>query len=326
MKILFIGGTGNISLACSRLVLEQGHDLYLLHRTPLEISGISLPGAREILCDIEQEQAVKEALGSQHFDTVVDWIAFKPHQVERDIRLFTGHTGQYVFISSASAYQKPPLSRIITENTPLANPYWQYSRDKIACEVLVEKEMRKGFPATIIRPSLTYSTVIPIPIGGWNEFTLVQRMRKGLPIVVHGDGCAPWTITHSDDFAQGFVPLLGHPQALGESFHITSDEHPNWIQIHQWLAEAAGTEARIELRNVDDIIAIDPEMTGSLMGDKAWPTIFDNSKLRTLVPGFQARISFRDGIRRTVEWFDADPRRQNINAQSNALIDKLLHI
>lgn len=324
MKILFIGGTGNISLASSRLAVRMGHELWILHRTPLASSGIELGGAHELIGDIGDESAVRAILAVHQFDVVVDWIAFTPQQVERDIRLFARRTQQYVFISSASVYQKPPQSLVITENTPLANPYWQYSRDKIACEALVQDAMRSGFPATIVRPSLTYDTVIPVPIGGWNEFSIVARMRRGLPIVVHGDGMSPWTITHADDFAQGFLPILGHNKALGECFHITSDEHPTWVQIHQWLAEAAGVEAKIVVKSVAKIVAQIPELSGSLLGDKAWPAIFDNSKLRILHPTFKAEIPFREGIKRTVNWFDADVRRKRISPACDQWMDALL--
>lgn len=324
MNILFIGGTGNISLACSRLALAQGHTLLLLHRKPLAGSGISLPGATEIIGDIYEEAGIQSLLGSRMFDAVVNWIAFTPDHVERDLRLFGKRTAQYVFISSASAYQKPPQSSIITEATPLENPFWDYSRNKIDCETRLWQAAHQGVGITIVRPSLTYDTVIPVPIGGWNEFTIVDRMRKGLPIVVHGDGKSPWTITHAEDFAQGFLPLLGHPRALGEAFHITSDEHPTWVQIHEWLAEAAGVKADIRICPLDQMLAIAPDLTGTLLGDKAWPAIFDNTKIRSIAPEFKARISFREGIRKTIHSFENNPSRQIIHKESNALMDSLV--
>lgn len=323
MKLLFIGGTGNISLACSKLALEQGHQLTLLHRTPLRDSGIGLSGAQELLCDIHDEAATDRALGAQQFDAIVQWIAFSPDHVERDIRLFSKRTGQYVFISSASAYQKPPQSTVITEATPLENPYWEYSRNKIACETRLWQAAQQGLGITIVRPSLTYDTVLPVPLGGWNEFTIVDRMRKGLPIVVHGDGKSPWTITHAEDFAQGFLPLLGHPRAMGEAFHITSDEHPTWVQIHEWLAEAAGVQADIRICPLDQMLKLAPELTGTLLGDKVWPAIFDNSKMRSIAPQFKARIPFREGIKRTVQWFDEKTSRQIIRKESDDLIHRL---
>lgn len=326
MKILFVGGTGNISLACSRLALQQGHHLTLLHRKALLDSGILLPGAREILCDICDEAAVERALASRQFDAVVEWIAFTPEQVERDLRLFRGHTGQYIFISSASAYQKPPRSAIITEATPLENPYWDYSRNKIACEDLLWQAAQTGFPMTIVRPSLTYDTVLPVPIGGWTEFTIVERMRQGLPIVIHGDGYTPWTITHAEDFAQGFLPLLGHPRALGEAFHITSDEHPGWIEIYQLLAEAAGVKADLRICPLNRLLEHAPSLRGTLLGDKAWPAVFDNTKIRSIAPQFRARIPFREGIQRTVQWFDAKEERRRIQSASNKLLDELVKL
>lgn len=324
MRLLFIGGTGNISLACSRLALQQGHALTVLHRKHLAQRDISLPGAQEIIADIYDEPAVERALQFEHFDAVVDWIAFTPDHVERDLRLFGKRTAQYVFISSASAYQKLPQSAIITEQTPLENPYWEYSRYKISCEALLHKASEAGMPVTIVRPSLTYDTVIPVPIGGWNEFTIIDRMRKGMPIVIHGDGKTPWTITHSEDFAQGFLPLLGHHKALGEVFHITSDEHPTWVQIHQWMAEAAGVHADIRICPLDKMLAIAPELTGTLLGDKAWPAIFDNTKIRSIAPQFKASIPFKEGIKRTVRWFDENPSRQLIRKESNELMDSLM--
>ena len=326
MDILFIGGTGNVSTATSRQLLSARHRLCLLHRRAMghEAHKLGLEGAEELLADIQDEPAVARLLQGRHFDVVVDWIAFTPDQVERDLRLFQGRCAQYAFISSASAYEKPPRSAVITERTPLTNPYWQYSRDKIACEEMLRKHMAQGFPATIVRPSLTYDTVLPVPIGGWKETTILERIRKGQPVPVHGDGTAPWTITHSEDFARGFVPLLGHPKAIGEDFNVTGDEHPTWTEIHAMLADACGCRANIVQVSVESILRRAPEYEGTLLGDKAWPALFDNAKLRSLVPDFRTEIPFSEGIKRTVAWFDGDPGRGQVKESTMKLMDELI--
>lgn len=322
MKILFIGGTGNISTAVSRLAVEKGHELYLLNRGHRDVD---LPGAHSLVADINDPAAVEKALEGHTFDCVVNWIAFKPAEIERDLRLFSGLTGQYIFISSASAYQKPPTIPFIREDTPLVNPFWDYSRDKIACEDrLMQAHRESGFPVTIVRPSLTYDTVWPVAIGSWDDFTLIDRIRRGGKIIVHGDGTSLWTVTHADDFAKGFVPLMGHPQALGQAFHITSDEVLTWNQIYTIVAEAAGAEPKLVHIPSDFIAAIDPWQRGNLHGDKANSAIFDNSKLRRLVPDFAATIPFHIGARRTLAWFEAKPERQRIVAETNALMDRII--
>jgi nucleoside-diphosphate-sugar epimerase len=245
--------------------------------------------------------------------------------VEQDIALFAGKTDQYIFISSASAYQKPPAHPIITESTPLHNPYWQYSRDKIACEMRLDEAFRKeGFPSVIVRPSLTYATVFPVAIGGWKCYTLADRMLKGEPIIVHGDGSSLWTVTDARDFAKGFVGLLGNPQTLGNAFHITSDEVLTWNQIYETIADALGVTANIVHITSDFIAKVSPGTGAGLLGDKAWSAIFDNAKIKTYVPTFQATIPFREGIRRTLAWFDEDERRKWVNDAVNAEMDKIL--
>ncbi len=323
MDVLFIGGSGNISTACSRLALARGIRLHVLNRG----TRAAIEGAETITADIADEAATAEALRGRRFDAVVQWIAFTPGDIERDLRLFRGRCGQYIFISSASAYQKPLSHPVITESTPLANPFWEYSRNKIACEERLQRACREdGFPATIVRPSLTYDTVIPLPLASWNEYTLVERMRAGKRVVVHGDGSSLWTITHADDFAVGLVGLLAHPQSLGHAFHITSDELLTWDQIHQQVARAVGAEARIVHMTSEDICAAFPGETGNLLGDKAVSTIFDNAKIKRFVPEFNATIRFADGIARTLAWFDADPRRKVIGSGSDAMIERLLAI
>lgn len=320
-RVLFIGGSGAISSASTRLAVERGIDLHVLNR------GVSsdrpLPeGVTTHRGDVRAPESVREALGDLEFDAVVDWVAFTPEHVRTDIELFTGRTGQYVFISSASAYQTPPARLPVVESTPLRNPHWQYSRNKIACEDLLVRAYRDdGFPATIVRPSHTYDrTLIPLD-GGW---TALERMRQGKEVVVHGDGSSLWTLTHHEDFARGFVPLLAHPRTLGEAFHITSDDVLTWDRITQTLAAAAGTTARIVHVPSDVIAAEDPEWGAGLLGDKAHSMVFDNSKLRSVVPDFRATIPFEHGARQIVEWYDADPARRTVDARLDGLMDRLV--
>lgn len=328
MKALFIGGTGNISTASSKLCLEKGMDLYLLNRGNRVRK--ELEGARIIKADINNRNEVKAQLKDLYFDVVVNFIAFTPGEIHRDIDLFSGNCGQYIFISSASAYQKPPTHSIITESTPLYNPFWDYSRDKIACEELLMKAYREnGFPISIVRPSHTYETVIPAAIGSWEDFTLIERMRQGKKIIIHGDGTSLWVLTHSRDFAIGFVGLMGNQGAIGHSFHITSDEILSWNQIYEAMAEAAGAELNA-VHIASDFICDEadklglPRMRGTLLGDKAHSAIFDNSKIKDFVPGYLATIPFREGIKRTVDWFDADPSRIRIDQSNNQLMDHIL--
>ena len=327
MRVLFIGGTGNISTAVSRLAVDRGVDLTLLNRGKRP-HGIA--GASSLVADISDEKSAARVLDGRTWDVVVNWIAFAPEEIERDLRLFAGKTAQYIFISSASAYQKPLAHPVVTEDTPLANPYWDYSRNKIACEDRLMRAYREsGFPVTIVRPSLTYDTVIPVAIGSWTDFTIVDRMRRGRPVVVHGDGTSLWTITHSEDFAKGFVGLLGHQQAIGHAFHITSDELLTWNQIYEAVADAAGVKAAIVHVPSDFIVKVAKTcgmgwMEGSLLGDKAVSAIMDNSKIKRFVPGYQATIPFKQGIRRTVEWFDADPARRVIDEGNNRFLDRVL--
>jgi nucleoside-diphosphate-sugar epimerase len=320
-RVLFIGGSGIISSACSRLAVERGIDLYLLKR------GTSGPrpvpdDATVLRADIRDPASVKEAIGDLEFDAVVDWVAFTPQHVRTDIELFRGRTRQYVFISSASAYQTPPARMPVVESTPLRNPFWRYSRDKIACEDLLVAAYRdEGLPITIVRPSHTYDrTLVPFD-GGW---TMMARMRQGKEIVVHGDGTSLWTLTHHEDFAKGFVPLLGHPRTIGEAFHITSDDVLTWNQIAESLGAALGVEPRIVHVPSDAIAAADPEWGAALLGDKAHSLVFDNAKLRSVVPDFVATIPFERGAREIVAWHDADPARQVVDERYDTLMDRLV--
>ncbi len=323
MKILFIGGTGNISTSVSKLAIAKGIDLYLLNRG---IKSSSFPGANSLICDISNQSEIESALNGHLWDAVVNWIAYEEKDIERDFHLFKNKTKQYIFISSASVYQKPLAFPIVTESTPLANPFWEYSRNKIACEMRLNEFYRQEyFPVTIVRPSLTYDTVIPVPIGGWMEYTIVDRIKKGQKIIVHGDGTSLWTNTHSEDFAKGFLGLIGHQQAIGESFHITSDEILTWNQIHIALAEAIGKKPNIIHISSDLLVRFDKDLCGNLIGDKSTSVIFDNTKIKRFVPGFTATIPFKQGIQRTIQWFEEDTKRQIVKQETNAWMDSVIH-
>jgi len=323
MRILFIGGTGNISTACTRLALEAGYDVYHFNRG--KSHDLFKKSIKQIHGDAYDIDSLKMAVKNQNFDVVVNFIAYLPEDVDRDIKVFSGKTSQYIFISSASVYQKPPLYPIITESTPRKNPYWQYSRDKIDCEEYLEKAFRDNdFPMTIIRPSLTYESVIPVAIGSWDDFTIIDRIRQRKPIIVHGDGTSLWTITHSADFAIGFTGLLGHQQAIGQTFHITSDEILTWNQIYEAVAVAAGEEPIMVHIPSDFISQFDEFHVGNLLGDKAVSVIFDNTKIKSFVPEYKAVIPFIKGIQSTVKWFEEDPTRMVIKEENNAFMDKVI--
>ena len=320
MRILFVGGTGIISSASAqRLAREPGKKLSLLLRGKTERP---VPEGVEVLQgDIREPTSVRAALARREFDVVVNWVAFTTAHVQADIELFASRTAQYVFISSASAYQTPPARLPVTESTPLKNPYWAYSRDKIACEeLLVQAYREQNFPATIVRPSHTYDCR-SLPVHG--GYTVIDRMRRGKPVIVHGDGSSLWVLTHHDDFARGFNGLLGNPHVLGEAFHITSDELLTWNQIHELLAAAAGAEAKLCHVPSRTIASYDSAWGDSLLGDKTHSMIFDNSKLKRAVPGFSAAIPYAAGARETLAWYDADPARRDVDAATDALMDRL---
>ena len=320
MKALFIGGTGNISSACVELALSRGIEVTLLNRGT---SGRPVPNGAQVLHgDIRDPQAVQAALGSRSFDVVADFVAFTPEHIETDLELFRGRTGQYIFISSASAYQTPPAILPVTESTVLDNPYWEYSRNKAACEErLVRAYREEKFPITIVRPSHTYSApYVPID-GGW---TAIDRMLRGEPVIVHGDGTSLWTLTHASDFAKGFVGLMGNAHAIGEAFHITSDEWLTWNQIHEILAAAAGVKATLVHVPSDLIAAYDPIWGESLLGDKTHSFILDNSKVKRLVPDFICTMPFSRGAEEIIAWHMADPARQRVDPAFNALCDRIL--
>lgn len=319
MKVLFIGGTGIISSACSRLALERGIDLYLLNRGT-SVRPIPV-GARVLRGDIRDPRSARAALGDHSFDAVVDWVAFTPEHIETDLDLFRGRAGQYVFISSASAYQTPPAALPVTEATLLDNPFWQYSRDKIACEErLVRAYREEKFPITIVRPSHTYdATLLPFE-GSW---TVVDRMLRGKPVIVHGDGTSLWALTHNTDFAKGFVPLLANPRALGNAFHITSDEWLTWNEIFQAVGRAAGVEPKLLHVPSDLIAAFDANWGAGLLGDKAHSMVFDNSRIKRLVPDFCASIPFSRGAQEIVAWYNADQVRRVVDPAFDQLCDRI---
>ncbi len=322
MRVLFIGGTGNISVDVSTLTVSKGIDLCLLNRGK---QNITIPGTISFTGDIHHPDAIKALLKGEKFDVVVNWVAFTPDDIEHDIALFRDITQQYIFISSASVYQKPPTHPIITESTPLYNPQWVYSQNKIRCEERLQRAYQdEGFPMVIVRPSLTYASVFPVAIGGWKCYTLADRMLKGEKIIVHGDGSSLWTVTHAEDFAKGFVGLLGNPQTIGNAFHITSDEILTWNQIYDIIAEALGVKANIVHIASDFIAKVSPETGAGLLGDKAWSAIFDNTKIKTFVPGFQATIPFYEGVRKTLAWFDADESRKWVNESVNQEMDRII--
>jgi nucleoside-diphosphate-sugar epimerase len=320
VRILFIGGTGQISAACARRALDAGLDVHLLTRG-LSSSHPAPEGAQILRGDVRDPASMRAAASAQEFDAVVNFVAFTPEHVQADIDLFAGRTGQYVFISSASAYQTPPARLPIVESTPLRNPVWPYSQAKIACEERLSHAYRDdGFPVTVVRPSHTYDrTQIPYDTG----WTMIDRMRRGKEVVVHGDGTSLWTLTHSDDFAKGFVGLLGHPQAIGDAFHITSDESLTWNQIHEILGAAAGTEPRIVHVPSDVILAADDAWGRSLLGDKAHSVIFDNAKIRSVVPDYVATTPFSRGAREIIAWHDEEPSRRRVDTRIDELMDQL---
>ena len=322
-RILFIGGTGVISAPSVRRAVQLGHVVTVLNRGRSSVRP--LPGEVEALrADATDSAAVDASLAGREFDVVAQFRAFTPDHVAADIARFTDRTGQYVFISSASAYQKPPVRLPVTESTPLRNPFWQYSRDKIACEdELVRAYRQSGFPATIVRPSHTYDETLIPTIGGWTD---VARMRAGKPVVVHGDGTSQWTLTHSDDFAVAFVGLLGHPAAIGDSFTITGTHAPTWNQVYTWLGEAAGVCPELVHVASETIAAICPEHGDGLIGDKAHSMVFDCSKVAALVPEFKTTIRYDEAAYHQVAWFDANIEQQEIDPELDSAFDRLVDV
>lgn len=323
MKVLFIGGTGNISSACVALAVARGHRVTVLTRGTRPVES---PGADAVRGDRNNAELLSRVAREGRFDVIANFVGFTPEQVEKDIRAFDGQTAQYLFISSASAYQKPANHYVITESTPLCNPFWQYSRDKIACEDRLLRAYRQsGFPMTIVRPSYTYGeTWIPCSVGG-HGYTVVDRMRRGKAIISHGDGQSLWVFTHTSDFSVGFIGLFGNPLALGEAFHITSDEVLTWDAIYRTIAAAAGCQAEIVHMSSEFIAALYPELGPGLLGDKAHSVVFDNAKIKRAVPEFRAQVPFAQGVRRSLAWHDADPdNRHIVNQQVDGMMDDLI--
>jgi nucleoside-diphosphate-sugar epimerase len=326
MKILFIGGTGTISTAISKLLIAQGHDLYLLNRG--KRNDVLPSGAHALIADINDEQQVAALIKGLDFDCVADFIAFVPEHLQRDYRLFKGKTRQFIFISSASAYQKPLSDYRVTEATPLANPYWQYSRDKIACEDYLMKLYREeGFPVTMVRPSYTYDERnVPLGVHGANgSWQVIKRMQEGKPVIIHGDGTALWTMTHNSDFAKGFVGLIGNIHALGEAVQITSDETLTWNQIYQCIARALNVPLKAVHVSSEFLAAAGPyDFVGGLLGDKAVSVVFDNAKLKRLVPEFTATKRFDQGIKETIDHVLAHPEWQREDKEFDQWCDTII--
>ena len=323
-----IGGTGTISSAITRQLAASGHDLWLLNRGNRKDEVPT--GVRQIIADVDDTDEVLRQIGDAQFDAVCEFIGFLPSQVERDIRLFKGRTRQYVYISSASAYNKPAANHVITEGTTLANPYWEYSRNKIACEELLLKVYREeGFPVTIVRPSHTYcERAVPVSVHGLKgSWQVLKRMLEGKPVIVHGDGSSLWTLTWNEDFASGFIGLLGNPKAIGEAFQIMSVEQLTWNQIYECVARALHVTPRLYHVSSDFLAATSPkawDFTGNLLGDKAVTVVFDCSKLKRVVPGFQAVTRFDEGVRRCVDHILAHPELQVEDPDFDAWCDRVI--
>lgn len=321
LKVLFIGGTGVISSACVRAAADEGHEVSVLNRGLTRTRPLQ-DEVRSHIADVRDVESVRRAVGSAEFDVIADFTSFTPAHVQLHMNLWSNRVGQYIFISSASAYQTPPSRLPVVESTPLDNPHWQYSREKAACEELLMAEHRgHGFPATVVRPSHTYDrTLVPFD-GGW---TVVDRVKRGLPIVVHGDGTSLWTLTHHEDFATAFAGILGEPKALGEAYHITSDDTYTWNRIAELMGAAANASPDIVHVASDSIAAIDPEWGASLLGDKAHSMVFDNTKIKQIVPGWRANVTFEVGAREIVDWHMADERRRVVDPDVNAAMDALI--
>ena len=323
MKLLFLGGTGNISTACVDLAVERGHDVTILNRGRTA-SRLGRP-VRAVAGERDDGRLLRSLAEATRFDAIVDFLCYRPEQAETAIEAFAGRTSQYVFIGTAAAYEKPVVHYVVTETTPLRNPFWEYARLKIACEERLRRAgQESGFPVTVVRPSYTYGpTWIPSGFGG-QDYTVVDRMRRGLSIVCHGDGTSLWVMTAASDFAVGLVGLLGNPRAVGEAFHITSDEVLTWEAIYGAIAQAAGAEPKLVHVPSELIASLYPERGGSLLGDKAWSIVFDNAKIQRFVPEFRPRTTFAEGIARSIAWFDADPARRTVNEETNHRIDRVI--
>ena len=330
MRILMIGGTGTISSAITRQLAESEHELWLLNRGNRQNEVPE--NVKQLHVDINDEAEVLRLIGDTQFDAVCEFIGFVPEQVERDHRLFAGRTRQYVYISSASAYNKPARHHVITEGTTLANPHWEYSRNKIACEELLMKYYRKeGFPVTIVRPSHTYcEKSVPLGLHGKKgSWQVLKRMLDGKPVLIHGDGSSLWTMTFNTDFANGFIGLLGNPHAIGEAFQIMSDESLTWTQIYSVVAQCLGTTLKpyyVSSAFLAEIAPKEYDVEGNLIGDKAVSVVFDCSKLKRVVPGFQATVRFEEGVRRCIQYILNHPECQQLDPEFDAWCDKVIEV
>lgn len=324
MKILFIGGTGNISWHCVTKAQQAGHEIWVLNRAATIKTRRPCPlNVKQLFADIRDVNAVKKLLNGLEFDVVADFICYTPEQARVDIKLFRNITKQFIFISSAANYQRPGVYPI-TEATPLFNPYWDYAQNKIACEkVFLEQHQKENFPVTIVRPGHTYDTLIPDAVGN-GDWTVAKRMIEGKPIVIHGDGSTLWTVTHAEDFARAFIELFGKPAAIGEAYHITSDEWLTWRQITEMTAEALNVKNPNFVYIPSEIIAkVNPELGKGLLGHKTWCDIYDNSKIKSVAKGWQTEISFKEGIQRTINWLQDDKDRQRVNQNLDLFLDDL---
>lgn len=329
MRVLMIGGTGIISSACSQLAVERGMEVWLLRRGTTPKLPLS-PDIREIKADIRHHpEETCRLLQGLSFDVVVDWIAYQPDEIRQDLQIFSKGVGQFIFISSAAVYQRPVQNYLILEGTPLANPLWDYARSKIACEETVMAAYRKdGFPATIVRPSYTYGpTSFPLSVNSREHpYTVADRMLRGKKIIVPGDGTSLWTLTYHTDFARGLLGLFGYSPAIGHAFHITSDEVLDWNQIYGELGKALGVEPQWVHLPSELIATAEPQRRGGLLGDKATSVVFDNSKIKRFVPGFQAEVTWAEGVRRVIRWYQQDPARCTVDEAANGRWDRLIEL
>ena len=327
MRTLFIGGTGIISSACTELAVQRGHEVTVLNRG-LSRRHAPPAGATVIQADVHDGAGrMAEAIGGRHFDAVIDFMAFTPDDIERDLSAFGGKTDQLVFISSATVYQKPPKLYLITEDTPLGNPYSEYARNKIASEARLMQAYREaGFPITIVRPSLTYGpSQISLCVGSWQHpWSVMDRMQRGQPVIVPGDGTSLWVVTWNGDFAKGLIGLLGNAEAIGEAFHITSDEVLTWDQIYTEVFAALGVTPNIVHASSDLIAAYWEHAESSLIGDKIHSVVFDNGKIKRLVPDFHCEVTWAEGVRRAIEWHRAHPEFQTVDAEMERIMDDIV--
>lgn len=324
MRVLFVGGTGLISGACTDLALARGIEVVHLNRGTRPDPRRSVT---TLVADARDEAAVAAGLGSRRFDAIVDFIAFHPADIERDLRLFGRRAGHLVVLSSATVYQKPPRAWPVREDAPLGNPYWAYARDKIACEERLLRAVREdGVPATIVRPSHTYADrSIPLAVRSLDRpYTSIARLRAGKRLIVPGDGSSLWTLTHATDVAVGIVGLLGQTGAAGHAFNAMSDEALSWDEIHRVTAAAAGAELRVAHVPSPFIAECLPDLAGRLLGDAAVSSVFDSGKLASWVPDFRPRLRYAEGIRRAIAWYDEDPARRLVDEALDARWDRLI--